>query len=275
MAYLEDVGERSKKQTEDIPTIVRFPWSRVRPLIGVAIIIAILLVWARMGNVSKLFFPAPSQIAQTFMELLRDGTLHTNVLASTRRLLLGLLIGGGIGTVIGLLLGWSETLREIFDPIIAALHPIPKVSILPMIIIIFGIGETTKLIVVALSTFFPMLINTMAGVMMLNPTYFDVAKNYGMSRWNIFRQIIIPGSLPMMLPGLRIALNSALVLTIVVELITSLDGVGEMIGFAWRTLRTRELYATLCVIALLGILFNLIVRILTKVLIPWHQERTL
>lgn len=275
---MENARKRRAEQTTPQRRFLGLTGARLRPLLGILIVLSVVVVWewqAQQGNISSLFFPAPSRIAGTFSDLLRDGTIHSNVFASTRRLFVGLFIGGGLGTVTGLILGWYRPLREVFDPILAALHPIPKVSILPMIIIIFGIGETTKLIVVALSTFFPMLINTMAGVIQLNPTYFEVAKNYGMSPWSVFRRIVLVGSLPMILPGLRLALNSALVLTIVVELITSLDGLGEMIGFAWRTLRTPQLYATLCVIALIGISFNQLVRLLQRILVPWHQERTL
>jgi len=224
-----------------------------------------------MGNLSTLFFPAPSRILDTFSTLLAEGTLPSNLLFSLRRMVFGLAIGGTIGTVLGLVLGWSRPLREIFDPVIAAVHPIPKITIFPMIIIIFGLGEPSKLIVIALATFFPMLINSMAGVSGLSNTYFEVAQNYGMSRWDTLRRVVLPGSLPMILAGLRLALNSALVLTIVVEMLTSYNGLGDMVALAWATLRTHYLYATLIVIAALGVSFNLLVTLLMRRFASWVE----
>jgi NitT/TauT family transport system permease protein len=243
---------------------------------ALGIVLLVLVIWewqASAGNVSSLFFPAPTTIVRTLVTLTQDGTIPSNTVISLRRLSSGLLAGGLPGMLIGLMLGWSKPLREVFDPLIAAIHPIPKISILPMIILIFGLGETSKLIIVGLATFFPMLINSMAGVYQLSPTYFDVAENYGLSRWATFRRVVLPGSLPMILTGVRLALNSALVLTIVIELVMSQNGLGDMIGFAWNTLRTTYLYATLCVIAALGTGFNEIVRFLTRRLVPWHQEQ--
>jgi len=123
------------------------------------------------------------------------------------------------------------------------------------------------------AVFFPMLINTMAGVRQISPIYFEVAKNYGASLFKVLTRVVVPGSLPLVLTGTRLALNTALVLTIAVEVVAAQEGLGEMIWFAWQTLRTEELYATLIVIAALGISFNLILQRLTARLVPWQVER--
>ena len=180
------------------------------------------------------------------------------------------MLGGIPGMVLGLLMGWSRRLRIVIDPLIAAAHPIPKIAILPLIMIVFGIGESSKVIVVAVAVFFPMLINTMAGVRHIHPIHFEVAQNYGAGLIKVFTRIVVPGSLPMVLTGARLALNIALLLTIAVELVAAQEGLGAMIWFAWQTMRTEELYASLIVIAALGIGFNLLLQSLTKHLIPWR-----
>jgi len=235
-----------------------------------------LAIWewqVRIGGLSALFFPAPSTIARTLARLVTSGELETHLSATLSRLFLGFALGGLPGLILGLAMGWSRRLRAIIDPLIAAAHPVPKIAVLPLIMIIFGIGESSKIVVVAVAVFFPMLINTMAGVRQISPIYFEVAKNYGASLFKVLTRVVVPGSLPLVLTGTRLALNTALVLTIAVEVVAAQEGLGEMIWFAWQTLRTEELYATLIVIAALGISFNLILQRLTARLVPWQVER--
>ena len=133
------------------------------------------------------------------------------------------------GLSIGILMGWSSSARQIMDPLIAALHPVPKISIFPLIMIIFGIGALSKILVIAIAAFFPMVINTMAGVRNISPIYFEVAINYGASPSQVFRQVILPGSSPMILAGIRLALNLSLSITTSVELVMGRNGLGAMI----------------------------------------------
>ncbi|MBN1314243.1 MAG: ABC transporter permease [Anaerolineales bacterium] len=273
MANLEDARRGSEKELVDTPLKKEH---RLERFLAAAIAIFVLAVWewrARAGAISLLFFPAPSTIIATLFNLLANGELVTNTGATLSRLLRGFVLGGAPGLVLGLAMGWSRRLRAIIDPFIAAFHPVPKIAILPLIMIIFGIGETSKVVIIAVTTFFPMLINTMAGVRQISPTYFEVAENYGANLYQLFTRVVFPGSLPLILTGARLSLNIALLLTIAVELVSSRDGLGDMIWFAWETLRTEELYACLVVIAVLGIAFNLLLQFLTGRLAPWHVER--
>lgn len=235
--------------------------------------LGLLLVWelsARMGWVSTLFFPAPTTILRTLGDTIRSGEMLVDIAATLTRLLAGILVGGGIGVATGLLMGWSRRMRILIDPLVAATHPIPKISLLPLVLIIFGIGEGSKIVLVAIASFFPMLINTMTGVRQIPAIYFEVATNYQARPLTIMRRIILPGSLPMILAGARIALNTALVITIAVELLTAREGLGAAIWLAWETLRTEELFAVLVVIAMMGILCNWGLHAAAKRLTPWH-----
>jgi len=255
---------------------LRLAWPRLERWLPVAVVAVALAGWewrVRTGGLSALFFPPPSTIALTLVRLITSGELATHLSATLSRLFVGFALGGLPALILGLAMGWSRRLRLVLDPFIAAAHPIPKIAVLPLIMIIFGIGESSKIVVVAVAVFFPMLINTMAGVRQISPIYFEVAENYGAGLFKVFTRVVVPGGLPLVLTGARLALNTALVLTIAVELVAAQEGLGEMIWFAWQTLRTEELFASLIVIAALGIGFNLILQHLTARFVPWRVER--
>lgn len=284
MAHLEDARRPSAQRSEDknlrgrvndLRGKLREVWPNLERRSSVVIVVAVLAIWewqARAGDVSTTFFPAPSTIIHTFARFLASGELAAHLGATLSRLLRGFALGSVPGLIFGLTMGWSRRLRAVFDPLVAALHPIPKISLLPLIMIIFGIGETSKTVAVAVGTFFPMVINCMAGVLQISPTYFDVAKNYGAGPLQVFKRVILPGSLPLVLTGARISLNIALLITISTELVAAQEGLGAVIWLAWQTLRTEELYASLIVISALGIGFNLFLQRLKLRLVPWHED---
>jgi ABC-type nitrate/sulfonate/bicarbonate transport system permease component len=278
VAHLENARRGSAQEPVDtrLKKGRRLAWPRLERWLPAAVVAVALAIWewqVRIGGLSALFFPAPSTIARTLAQLVTSGELATHLSATLSRLFLGFALGGLPGLILGLVMGWSRRLRAIIDPLVAAAHPVPKIAVLPLIMIIFGIGESSKIVSVAVAVFFPVLINTMAGVRQISPIYFEVARNYGASLFRVLTRVVVPGSLPLVLTGTRLGINTALVLTIAVELVAAQEGLGEMIWFAWQTLRTEELYATLIVIAALGISFNLILQHLAARLLPWQAEQ--
>lgn len=231
------------------------------------------LAWellARAGLLSRIFLPAPSIIFAFAVQSTLKGELPAALGTTLGRIAAGFILGGTAGLTLGWAMGTSTRLRRLMDPFIAALHPVPKIAIFPLILFLFGLGETSKIVTIAISAFFPMLINTIAGVRQINPLYIEAAQNYGASRWKTIRSVILPGSLPMALAGMRIALNTSLVIAIAVELVGARRGLGVMIWFAWQTLRIEQLYATLFVIALVGIASNYLLEWASRRLAPWH-----
>lgn len=255
---------------------IKHPGKRRSLPIGSWLIVAVfLLAWevaSALALISPLFFPPPSKVIVTFFKMMVDGRMVENASATLMRIGLGSLMGIIPGILLGMLLGWSRRIRELFDPLIAALHPIPKIAIFPLILIIFGIGEFSNILVVAISTFFPALINSMTGVSQLDPVYFEVASNYGANQMKTFTRVLLPGSLPMILSGVRLSLNTGLVVTIAVELLSAGTGLGVLVWFSWQTLRVEELYATMIVVAGIGILINLGLGALSRWLAPWTPE---
>ena len=229
--------------------------------------VACLLLWeglARSGLISVIFFPPPTRILESlYAAIVKDSLLyHTS--RTMLRMFIGVSLGGGLGLLLGMLMGWSGRLRHFVDPFVAAVHPIPKIAIMPLIMVIFGIGETSKILLIALASFFPLLINSIAGVRQIQSVYFDVAQNFNCDRWHTFSHIIFPGSLPLILSGARLSLNVAFLITIAVELVSANDGLGAYIWLAWETLRIVEIYVALIIISILGVLMNWFLQIFRR-----------
>lgn len=253
----------------------RFDAFRPGALWTPAIVGVCLLTWegfARAGALSALYFPAPSVIGARLIELISSGAMAMHLGATLARLLPGLVLGAVPGLVLGLLMGWSARLRVLVDPLIAAAHPVPKIAVFPLIMVIFGIGDASKIIAIAIAAFFPMLINTMAGVRQISPLYLEAAANYGASLPRTFTRVVLPGSLPMALSGLRIALSIGLTMTIASEIAASEDGLGALIWLSWELLQTETLYASLFVTATLGVGFALLIQLLLRRLVPWQTD---
>ncbi len=215
-------------------------------------------------------FPPPSAAGAALAHLAWDGSLLAHLGATVARVGEGMILGTLPAAVLGLLMGWSPRLRAILDPFVAALHPLPKVALLPLLMVFFGIGELSKVTAVAIGAFFPMLLSAVAGVRHIAPSLFEVAANYGATRRKVFARVVLPGSMPLLLTGLRLSFNVALLITIAVELMGAERGIGTLLWLAWQTLRTDRLYAGLAVIACVGMAFNAIVLLLARRLLPWR-----
>lgn len=227
--------------------------------------------WARSKGGEAFLFPAPSVIAGTLLKQARSGELGDAVGATMGRLAAGFVLGGVPALLMGLVMGFSPRVRAAVDPLVAAAHSIPKIAVLPILMILLGVDEAPKIAVIATAAFFPLLISTMAGVRQISPIHFEVAYSYGASAPRVFWRVLLPGSLPQMLSGVRLALNAAFVIAIALEIVAARTGLGASIWLAWQTLRVEELYATLAVASLIGVGFNALLVRLEKVLVPWHS----
>ena len=248
-------------------------WCWKRGLGALFLPVLILACWelgSRAGVISPMFFPAPSRIALALSGMATDGRLFKDLAATLYRVAVGLSIGVGLGLPLGLLMGWNPGVRALVDPMVGATHALPKIAIYPILMVLFGIGDGSRVALVALGAFFPMLINSMTAVRQIDPRYFEVARSYGAHRNRILSEVIWPGSLPLVLAGFRLALNGALLLGIAAELLTARQGLGGMIWMAWQTFRTEELFAALFVTGLLGVSFNGLTDLLVRILVPWR-----
>ncbi|MFM0625413.1 ABC transporter permease [Paraburkholderia xenovorans] len=241
-------------------------------LISIASPIVLLLVWqiaAQAGMIDERFFPAPTKIFATFVSLVDDGSLWDNTSATLLRLFWGALIGGIPALLLGVATGLSRPLRAVFDPLIAATYPVPKSAIFPLLLLICGLGEASKIAMVAIGVFYPVLINTATGVLEINKIYLDVGRNFRANRWQVFRTIALPGAVPHIMSGIKLGLGLGLMLIAIAEMIGSKSGLGYMIWNAWELLSVEQMYVGLLVIAFLGYGMSLLLTELERKLVPW------
>jgi NitT/TauT family transport system permease protein len=235
-------------------------------------IVGILVLWeviCQLELIPPLFLPAPSSILLAGWDMLISGELHENVLASLFRIAVGYAIGAVCGIVFGLLLGFSRWVDAVLTPIVYSIYPIPKIALLPLIILWLGIGETPKFTMIALGVFFPVVINTYSGVKNVDPIWIKAAVTFGSSHLNVIRKVILPGSLPMIFAGLKLAAGTSLLLLVSAEMIAAQQGLGSMILHYGNLMITTKLMVGVLILSLLGLLFNRGLQWLEHKLLPW------
>ncbi len=237
--------------------------------------LAVLALWQLLSELRILdarYVPSPTDIAAAAWHLALSGELWTHIAATLYRLVLGFLIGSIPGILIGMLMGLSWVFRAAVDPIVSATYPVPKIAVLPLLMLVFGIGDASKVAVVAISVVYLTIINTMAGVLSIERTYFDVARNFKTPPLKLFFRLILPGSLPMIFAGLRISLGVSMIVVVSAEFVASNAGIGYLIWSSWETLLVENMFVGILVITILGFFSNLALREIERLCIPWRSE---
>lgn len=234
----------------------------------------LLIVWqiaSSSGLLESRILPAPTAVISAFWDLLISGELWHHVKVSAGRALLGLLVGGGLGLLLGLLNGSSRFASTLLDTTLQMIRNIPALALIPLVILWFGIDETAKLFLVAVGVFFPIYINTYHGIRSVDPQLIEMGKSYGLSRWQLYKEIILPGAMPSILVGLRFALGLVWVLLIVAETISAQAGIGYMTMNAREFLQTDVVLVGILHYALLGKLADVLAQLLERYLLRWHS----
>ncbi len=235
---------------------------------------ALLGLWealVRLRLLDARFFPPPSGIAETFVNLTASGELPQAIAISLSRVFIGFLVGAIPGLVIGLTMGLFPLVRAALEPMVAALYPIPKIALLPLIMILFGIGEWSKYVTIAIGVFFLVLINTVAGVVNIERIYLDVARNFGASRKDFYTTIALPGALPMIFTGIKLGMGMALLLIVAAEMIGAKSGIGYMIWTGYDTFFLEKMYVGLIIMAFLGYASSLLLDEVERWIVPWKH----
>lgn len=238
--------------------------------------IAFLLIWelcARTGLLDERFFPAPGAIFYHLLFVSPEEGIARDILASLSRIFWGYTSGCLLGAALGIGMGLTPLLRSIFYPLILVTYPIPKIAILPLIMLVFGIGELSKIVVVAIGSFFLVLMNTLHGVDSLDRIYHDVAKVYNISKRNFILRVVLPGALPSMFVGLKLAIGYSLVIVVAAEFSGADAGLGYLIWQSWETFSIKSMYAGIFVLGALGFVFSFLLDVLERRLIPWQQKK--
>lgn len=239
--------------------------------------ILVLLIWevlSRAEVINPIFFPPPSSLEGTARELIRSGRLWDDTRISLIRIVVGFVVAAVPGVAVGLLMGLWWPLRALLNPIAAALFAVPKIAILPLVILVFGLDEDSKIAMVAISVFFLVVINTAAAVMAVDRAYFDVARNAGAPWHKQLTTVALPGALPAIFSGLRLALGFSLLVIVGTEFLAAGEGIGYLIWNSYQILAIEKMYVGLIVTALLGWLLSLVMDGLERIAMPWRVEQS-
>lgn len=235
--------------------------------------LALLASWelaARQGWLSARVLPEPLAVLKAFWSLARSGELWQHVAVSSGRALAGLAIGGGLGLLLGLLTGSLRIAETLLDTSLQMLRNIPALALIPLVILWFGIDESAKLFLVAVGVFFPIYLNTFHGIRSVDAGLIEMAHSYGLSGWQLYRQVILPGALPSVLVGLRFSLGLMWVLLIVAETISAQAGIGYLTMNAREFLQTDVVLVGILLYALLGKLADVLAKALERWWLVWH-----
>lgn len=264
--------DRAAIEAELVAAVEATKGSTVLRRIGPFTPVAILLVWelcSRGGLLDDRFFPAPTSIVGTFIEMLTSGALIEDAAITLTRIAVGFALGAVPGVLLGLLLGSVRPLRQLLEPIFSSLLPIPKIAIFPLLLLIFGLGETSKYLIIAIGVFFYLFFNTLTGVMQTPPLYNDVAVANGASPIQRRLTVSLPHALPSIFTGTKLAAGGAFVIIAAAEFVGSQSGLGYLIWSAWSTFAVSKMYVGIVTISLLGYLATMLIGLLERRLVPW------
>ncbi|WP_411883935.1 aliphatic sulfonate ABC transporter permease SsuC [Polaromonas sp. YR568] len=250
--------------------ILRDIGQRLLPWVVPVGLVALWQIASSLGWLSTRVLPAPSEVLKAAWTLSASGELWTHVKVSAGRALAGLAIGGGLGLAFGLLTGSVKFFETLLDSTIQMVRNIPALALIPLVILWFGIDETAKLFLIAVSVFFPIYINTFHGIRNVDPGLIEMGRTYGLSRWQLYREVILPGALSSILVGLRFSLGLMWVILIVAETISAQSGIGYLTMNAREFLQTDVVLVGILLYALLGKLADVFARGLERYWLRWH-----
>ena len=245
-----------------------------RILLGLLLPAAILLAWwwtTSFTEVSHAILPAISEVVQTFREFLADGTLRADLGCSLSRVLKGYAIAAVLGIGLGSAMGMWKMAYALVHPLVTAVRQIPVIAWIPLIILWCGIGELSKVVVIAIAAFFPIALNTLGGFQSLPSGYLEVARLYRLSAGETFRKVYLPHALPQILVGLKLGLGSSWMAVVAAELIAASSGIGYRLSYARGLLRSDAVILCMLVIGLVGIIMDRLLTAVFRRLLPWQR----
>lgn len=243
--------------------------------IGALSVFTALTAWQLVANARiwpPLFLPGPWEVAQAMVKLFQQGDIWLDMATSGQEIAIGYGLAIVIGLTIGLAMGWYTRFQYAMDPFVNFFYSTPRIALLPLFIIWFGIDQPSKVAVIFLGALFPIIINTMAGVRTTEAALLRVARSFGASDALIFRRVVLPGSIPFILTGLRLGVGHAMTGVVVGELIAARHGVGQLIAIAGQTFQTPKMLAGVVLIAGTGMLLTTILQRIENRFQSWRPQ---
>ncbi|TMJ31326.1 MAG: ABC transporter permease [Alphaproteobacteria bacterium] len=240
------------------------------PWIVFAVLIALWQVASNTGLLPPLFMPSPLSVVRALQALWLDGSLVEHVTASLKRIVPGWLIGTAAGLAVGLAMGIFSAARAAGVPIVSALFPIPKIALLPLLILWFGIGEPSKIATIALGVFFPTTISAYTACDSVPRNLIRMAQSFGLPARDIVAKILLPGAMPGIFAGFRISASVALLLVVAAEMIGAQQGIGAFVLTAGSLMQTDQLLAGVVMLSILGLLVAWGLGMLERAVLKWR-----
>ena len=274
-------GEAAPSASSTSATPVRIPGrpgrlERMESLvIGTSAVILFLVVWQGIAFariVPELFLPGPLDIVNAFVGYVKSGQIWNDVWVSGQELIYGYVLAIVVGLPLGVVMGWYKRIFFALDPFVSFFYSTPRIALVPLFIIWFGIGIASKIAVIFLGAVFPIVINTMAGMRNLDPSLIKAARSFGANDRQLFRTVALPGSVPFILTGLRLGVGHALIGVVVGELVAAQAGVGLMMATAGATFQTAKVFTGLVIVAGSGLLLTYAIERIEKRFQSWRPH---
>lgn len=245
-------------------------------LLGLLIPVLVLILWwyvTTFGNTPESILPKIRTVGKTISEMLKDGSLQKDLATSLKRVLEGYLISAVLGIILGTAMGMSDTVKKIFYPTVTTIRQIPIMAWIPLLILWCGIGETSKVVIIVIASFFPIMVNTLSGIGSTPLEYIEVARLYKLSRLKTFMRVYLPHALPNIQTGLKLGLGVSWMAVVAAELIASTSGIGYKMSYARTLMRSDIVIICMIVIGIIGILMDKILTVVFNLLTPWERKR--
>ena len=239
--------------------------------------LSLLAAWQLLADahlISPIFFPSPLRALAVLQQRLADGSLWLPLAATSLRMIVGWLLASVIGIVLGAAIGTSRFARELLDPTLEFIRPLPASAVIPVAILFLGLSNKMSVAVIAFGAIWPVLLASVHGFSSISPELINVSQVLGFGRHDFLRKIAFPSALPDIVAGLRVSLAIALILAVVTEMQSSLPGLGWDIFSAQRFYRSADIYAGLIMLALLGFAANHLIQFLERRVLRWRNLRT-
>jgi NitT/TauT family transport system permease protein len=241
--------------------------------LSMAVFLALWEIVVRAGAVNPLFTSSPSRIVAAAIEMFADPSFYGHLEVSAEEFFSGFALAIVIGLPLGILMGWYSRVNAILEPFVSALYATPRIALLPLVVIWFGIGIASKVAIVFLGAIFPILVNTITGVRTIEADFIKVARSFGATDRQMFLTVVLPSAVPMLLTGLRLGLGHALVGIVVGEMYGATQGLGYLIAVAGARFQTDRVMVGIILIAGLGVALTELLRAIERRFERWRPTR--
>lgn len=248
---------------------------RIDALLSWGVPILIFAVWEVTGQLGVLdtrFFPPPSTIWDAAVASVRDGSLTSAIVVSARKVVIGFILGTLTGVAVGIALGISRVLRAALEPLIVALYTVPKLSLLPVLLLIFGLGELPQILLIAISVFFLISISTVAAMVAVPGPYLETAHSFQATRMQTFRHVQLPASLPAIGTAMRLSAGMSVLVMVGIEFLLGGEGLGNLIWSSWTLFLPERMYVGIVVVGVFGLVFTNVVTYVARRSAPWADN---